>query len=662
MHDPNFSYRPDIDGLRAIAVVSVIVFHAFPSVLPGGYIGVDIFFVISGFLITSIIEREIADHSFSIKSFYLKRIKRLFPALIVVLSATLLFGWVALFQDEFNQVGEHAAASVIFLANVSFWKETSDYFDTASELKPLLHLWSLGVEEQFYLVWPLIIALIVRLQFNFSLVVLLLIVASFLIGINTVESYKSFSFYLPFTRFWELAVGGLLASSFFKMKGKNWSLDVQRVQAKHANIFAELFSILGLSLIVFSLFYIDESKNFPGWWAIPSVLGATFLIGAGNNTFISRKLTSSPVVVYIGLISYPLYLWHWPILSYANIIYRELPSVELKLILVLTAIILAVLTYKFVELPIRKKAKQANYSNLFVKSFIICMLAIFCLGIMIKFDLIKSRLFHVGQTIVEASSDYDTVGKGVEIVKGKNPNNVLFLGDSYIQQFSPRIELIVKNNFENSYSAIFNIAPGCVPITIIDRKSTARDCLTLTKPGIDLAYRESTKVVVIGASWIGMLDRGDYHYRNDPTKEMIDFSDQGELLKVMTSLENFISSLNQREKKVYLLLNPPGGEESGADPKNVSFRLDIDPELDIKEIPVSDHHQRVAFMNDLLIEVAARTGTNLIDPQDWFCDNQNCKFTDEIGVPYFKDSTHIRSTYVKCCVTAFDELMMAPNY
>jgi peptidoglycan/LPS O-acetylase OafA/YrhL len=189
MHDPNFSYRPDIDGLRAIAVVSVIVFHAFPSVLPGGYIGVDIFFVISGFLITSIIEREIADHSFSIKSFYLKRIKRLFPALIVVLSATLLFGWVALFQDEFNQVGEHAAASVIFLANVSFWKETSDYFDTASELKPLLHLWSLGVEEQFYLVWPLIIALIVRLQFNFSLVVLLLIVASFLIGINTVESY-----------------------------------------------------------------------------------------------------------------------------------------------------------------------------------------------------------------------------------------------------------------------------------------------------------------------------------------------------------------------------------------------------------------------------------------------------------------------------------------
>jgi peptidoglycan/LPS O-acetylase OafA/YrhL len=159
------SYRPDIDGLRAIAVLSVLFYHAFPTLLPGGFIGVDIFFVISGFLITNIVQKEIINHSFSIKNFYVRRIKRIFPALILVLLATLLVGWAVLLRHEFQQLAWHVVAGAGFFSNIALWAE-ADYFDRLSEVKPLLHLWSLGVEEQFYILWPLLLALVFKFKAN----------------------------------------------------------------------------------------------------------------------------------------------------------------------------------------------------------------------------------------------------------------------------------------------------------------------------------------------------------------------------------------------------------------------------------------------------------------------------------------------------------------
>lgn len=193
-------YRPDIDGLRAIAILSVVGFHAFPDFIPGGFVGVDIFFVISGFLISSIIFKELSSNSFSFANFYARRIKRIFPALILVLSACLLFGWFILLFDEFQQLGKHVAAGAAFISNFVLKKE-SGYFNVAAELKPLLHLWSLGIEEQFYILWPLLLVFSNRFKFNFLKLTILLAAISFLLNVMRVGDSMTSAFYNPKTRF-----------------------------------------------------------------------------------------------------------------------------------------------------------------------------------------------------------------------------------------------------------------------------------------------------------------------------------------------------------------------------------------------------------------------------------------------------------------------------
>src|SRR5688572_5179641 len=207
---PAAYYRADIDGLRGVAVLVVIGFHAFPQYIPGGFIGVDVFFVISGFLISSIILRQLRRSTFSLSDFYARRIRRIFPALILVLAACLLFGSFALLPDELQQLGKHVGAASAFVSNVVLWSETG-YFDRAAELKPLLHLWSLGVEEQFYLAWPVLALVLWKRRHDLLLTVLLLSLASFGLGIAVGHESRPAHFYLPMTRFWELGVGCLLA-------------------------------------------------------------------------------------------------------------------------------------------------------------------------------------------------------------------------------------------------------------------------------------------------------------------------------------------------------------------------------------------------------------------------------------------------------------------
>lgn len=203
-------YRADIDGLRAIAVLAVVGFHAFPDYFPGGFVGVDVFFVISGFLISSIIFREVGRSTFRLPQFYARRIRRIFPALLIVLVACLLFGWFALLPDELEHLGKHVAAAATFVSNLALWQE-SGYFDRAAELKPLLHLWSLGVEEQFYLVWPMLLLLLWKRQQNIAITIVLLTLTSFMLSIALGQQSPSANFYFPFSRFWELGLGCLLA-------------------------------------------------------------------------------------------------------------------------------------------------------------------------------------------------------------------------------------------------------------------------------------------------------------------------------------------------------------------------------------------------------------------------------------------------------------------
>ncbi len=356
-------YRPDIDGLRAVAVLSVVAFHAFPDWLKGGFIGVDVFFVISGFLISSIIFENLDRGTFSFSEFYARRIKRIFPALLVILIASYALGWFVLLSDEYKQLGKHIAAGAGFVSNFVLWNE-SGYFDNAAETKPLLHLWSLGIEEQFYIVWPFALWLAWKVRFNLLAITGAITVASFGLNIAGAGHDAVATFYSPQTRFWELLAGTLLAwfalykktaYASLKLKMNLWLAKVQKREKLDGGgeALPNILSLLGCLLLTYGYWRIDKNLSFPGYWALLPVLGAALIILAGSKAWLNRNILSNRLAVWVGLISFPLYLWHWPLLTFARIATSETPTQKMRIAAVLLSVVLAWLTYKLIEQPVR---------------------------------------------------------------------------------------------------------------------------------------------------------------------------------------------------------------------------------------------------------------------------------------------------------------------
>lgn len=336
-------YRADIDGLRAIAVLAVVAFHAFPGSIQGGFIGVDVFFVISGFLISTIIFENLERNSFSFVEFYSRRIKRIFPALLVVFVASFAFGWFALFADEYKQLSKHIVRGALFISNFTLWRE-SGYFDNSAETKPLLHLWSLGIEEQFYILWPLLLWCAWKKRFNLLFVTLAITVISFAFNIWKANSDVVAAFYSPQTRFWELLSGSCLAYlALFNER------TLQRLKIGSDS----LRSCCGAALLVAGVIFITKERAFPGWWALLPTVGAVLIISAGAQAWFNRAVLSHRLLVWFGLISFPLYLWHWPLLAFARVIESETPVVEVRLAAVSISVVLAWLTYRLIERPVR---------------------------------------------------------------------------------------------------------------------------------------------------------------------------------------------------------------------------------------------------------------------------------------------------------------------
>jgi len=335
-------YIAAIDGMRGIAVLSVLGFHFFPNHLPGGFIGVDIFFVISGYLISNIIIREVDNGTFTFKEFFFRRIRRIFPALIVVFFFVLTLGWFSLFPDEYYNIGKHVLSSNFFILNYILLNE-GGYFDVAANLKPLLHLWSLSIEEQFYIIWPIIIYYFYKKKIFVKILIFFLII-SFFTNIYLTENSELGSFYSSIARFWEILFGFSLG---YFLKSHNLKYSFLQKNSNKLLLFL-------LSVITVSFFSFNKLMNFPGWWAIIPVMATSLvLILVKKGSFVQKKILSNKILVWFGLISYPLYLWHFPILSYYTIIYGHLPDLINKVTLIIFSIFLSWITYYYLEKPIR---------------------------------------------------------------------------------------------------------------------------------------------------------------------------------------------------------------------------------------------------------------------------------------------------------------------
>lgn len=347
MQNPALNYRADIDGLRAVAVLSVIVFHAFPKALPGGFLGVDIFFVISGFLIFSIIYQNLQRGNFSIADFYQRRIRRIFPALLTILVATLAAGYYLFLPDEMQLLGKHVLGATTFLSNFVLWNE-SGYFDKGNYLKPLMHLWSLAVEEQFYLVVPLLLWALWR-RIPVWAVLVVLVLASFAYSVYCTQTNMSAAFFSPFSRFWEIGAGCLAG---FALSHAGCKEAINSWKTKQP-VLLHVLNALAFLALVYSFTQLSEADPLPGYLALPVILGTTMLVlGLSEKSPVHRLLALKPMVA-VGLISYPLYLWHWPIISILFILYGGMPPTLVLCYAIVGAFVGATATYFLIEKPIR---------------------------------------------------------------------------------------------------------------------------------------------------------------------------------------------------------------------------------------------------------------------------------------------------------------------
>ncbi|WP_417204647.1 acyltransferase family protein [Acetoanaerobium sticklandii] len=467
MEKHTIKYRPDIDGLRAIAVILVVIYHAFPHSISGGYIGVDIFFIISGFLITSIISRNINNNKFTFSDFYSRRVRRIFPSLIVMLIAVVISGWFILTPESYKQLGKHIFSSTLFFSNLVYWSEFG-YFDLGAESKILLHLWSLSIEEQFYIVWPIFLILFKTKANKLKKYLNISIAISFLYCLYQSYSNAENAFYLPHSRFWEMMLGGYLAiniESIIKFKDKYKILN------------DNLLSSLGLILILTASLMYTKGSVFPGWRALLPCIG-TMLIISSQKSFINKRVLTLKPVIHIGLISYPLYLWHWPFIVGLKTINPD-PGFGLMSFAVFLSYISSLLTFYFVEKPLR----FYNSPSRMVKILCSICAIITIIGGVIFFkngfpERLPSKLQNL-PTIVDSKNHWEKVTRTGSCMLS-DPNKVMH-PDNCIESKKPLIAL-----WGDSYAAA--LYPGLKELQRSEDFGLAQLTSSSCPPFIDFKY------------------------------------------------------------------------------------------------------------------------------------------------------------------------------
>jgi peptidoglycan/LPS O-acetylase OafA/YrhL len=507
-------YRPDIDGLRAVAVLLVVAYHAFPNVVPGGFVGVDVFFVISGYLITGILLREQRANEFTFLGFYARRFRRIIPALLVVLAATWIAGRYVLLMDEFESLGRHTFGGATFTSNFILWSEAG-YFDSAAELKPLLHLWSLAIEEQFYLLWPMLLAFAWRRRWNLLAVVAALLCISFGTNVATIAQHPSFAFYLLPARFWELLIG----------------CGVACLPAPRAPRFANLQAgAAGVALVAVS-FVIDRATPYPGWWALVPTAATALFISAGPTAFLNRRILSNRGAVLIGLISYPLYLWHWPILSMLRITHEGTPSVLTRAGAVALSVVLAWLTWRLVERYAQTRLFSAWSPRARARGYVVAALGGLLLVGAAGGLTARGALYTASQKRAVALASYSHYEPKLEgfsqcfLTNSEGPENVnpyctkswvdtklLVWGDSYARHLFPPI----NDRYGHMGAAMLLSASACLPVVGLVHPIRPR-CVEINDFVSSQIEKLKPKVVVLQGVWFYYFYKDDFFPKLDAT-------------------------------------------------------------------------------------------------------------------------------------------------
>jgi peptidoglycan/LPS O-acetylase OafA/YrhL len=642
-------YRREIDGLRAVAVLPVILFHAGFELFSGGFVGVDVFFVISGYLITTIILAEKEKETFSLVNFYERRARRILPALFFVMICCFPFAWLWLLPNHLKEFSKSLIYISSFSSNFLFWKE-SGYFATAAELKPLLHTWSLAVEEQYYMFFPLFLMLIWKFRKRFifgSLVVVT--VASLILAQMGAYHAPSATFYLLPTRFWELAIGALI-SFYFLYKKKH----VDIVTSNH--IVNEVFGMLGLLLICYSIFAFDKATPFPGFYALVPTVGTGFIIVfATAQTFVGRLLGAN-VLVGVGLISYSAYLWHNPLFVFARHQSLTEPSVTMLLSLSGLSIVLAYFSWRFVEIPFRNKGKvdrkKIFYFALFGSLFFIItgMIGVQNNGFDERFSISKSVLDSFsGHTLCKVGDDVDD-GSGVDInffklgSKAENAIKIAVFGDSHAAAILPAFDTAGK---KLNYSVVYTGKGGCPPLLGVDvAKGNFNKgfCEQFTQRQYDYVKENEIKKVFLVSRWSFYTD-GEYE------KNMEKFfliSNDSDKMTQESSRKNFDSSLRrtieayrQIGTKVIVILQIPQQDKL---PKYVYSKMgsydykEKNTFLQFNSVSLNKHNKLQKFNRDVFDKYSNELKSINLD--DTFCHDGKC-LLGSVNQSYYIDSDHV---------------------
>ncbi|MBS0274796.1 MAG: acyltransferase [Proteobacteria bacterium] len=629
-------YRPDVDGLRAVAVLAVVFYHCGFWQAPGGFVGVDIFFVISGFLITGIIHRETADGRFTVRHFYERRIRRIFPALFAMLAVATLAAWILLFPLDFEAYAKSLVATAFFAANFEFWREVG-YFDLAASFKPLLHLWSIAVEEQFYLLFPAVLLLTGTSSRPRLLAVIgALLLLSFAFSVWASEQSPSTAFYLLPSRMWELMLGAIVAIAPLPDLSRRWR---------------DAVALAGLFLIGWAIWTYDHWMPFPGVAAMAPCLGAALVIYAGRQTNIVARALSAKPVVFVGLISYSLYLWHWPVLVFTQIaLNRALHPWEIYACIAL-CFGLAVFSWWFIERPIRKH-RGLEWRALFGGAAAAMTVTALCGAAVASAKGVPQRLQPEIRKILAEERDHEPrmdicfgltahdVRNGrlcrIGSTKAAQPSFLLW-GDSHADALLPAVQKVAE---QTGRAGLFAGTDSCAPLLGVARPDAPK-CKPFNDAVARLVTRSAIREVILDARWSKNAygtARGEGDWRvfpHDAEGEGIDrVSTEAVFYR---GLERTVRKLTAAGKHVVIVASVP--EAGYSVPRMMAhMRMNGDDRALTHSLSKYLAHQKFIFA--ALKHMQDRYGAQILYPHEILCATGKCELSMD-DKPLYRDEHHL---------------------